>query len=101
MKDITSVEFLAIPEGVTVVSKARTITVEGPRGKLVKRVAHIQMDIQVVSICSAGIGWDEGEQRGCMWDEERRQDRKGGNCCRSCIRGDYVRLGDGCSTQNL
>jgi large subunit ribosomal protein L9e len=49
MKDITSVETLAIPEGVTVVSKARTITVEGPRGKLVKRVAHIQMDIQVVS----------------------------------------------------
>lgn len=50
MKDITSVESLTIPEGVTVVSKARTITVEGPRGKLVKRVGHIQMDIQVVSI---------------------------------------------------
>lgn len=49
MKDITSVESLVIPEGVTIASKARTITVEGPRGKLVKRVGHIQMDIQVVS----------------------------------------------------
>lgn len=49
MKDITTVESLTVPEGVTVVAKARTVTVEGPRGKLVKRVAHIQMDIQVVS----------------------------------------------------
>jgi large subunit ribosomal protein L9e len=49
MKDITSVETLDIPEGVTVNIKARTITVEGPRGSLTKNTGHIQMDIQVVS----------------------------------------------------
>lgn len=49
MKDITSVESLVIPEGVTVTAKARTITVEGPRGTLTKKVGHIQMDIQLVS----------------------------------------------------
>ncbi|KAK8858934.1 hypothetical protein IAR55_003165 [Kwoniella newhampshirensis] len=47
MKDISSIETLAVPEGVTVALKARTITVEGPRGKLVKNVGHIQMDIQL------------------------------------------------------
>ena len=49
MKDISSVESLVIPEGVTVASKARTIVVTGPRGTLTKKVGHIQMDIQVVS----------------------------------------------------
>ena len=53
MKDISSVESLVIPEGVTVTSKARTITVTGPRGTLTKKVGHIQMDIQIVS-------WDVG-----------------------------------------
>ncbi|KAK4684649.1 large subunit ribosomal protein L9e, partial [Tremellales sp. Uapishka_1] len=48
MKDITSVENLIVPEGVTVALKARQITVEGPRGKLVKKVAHIQLDMQIV-----------------------------------------------------
>jgi hypothetical protein len=49
MKDITSVETLDIPSNVTVNVKARTITVEGPRGSLTKNTGHIQMDIQVVS----------------------------------------------------
>lgn len=49
MKDLTSVETLAIPAGVSVAVKARKITVEGPRGTLVKNVGHIAMDIQVVS----------------------------------------------------
>ncbi|WRT66107.1 uncharacterized protein IL334_003060 [Kwoniella shivajii] len=48
MKDISSIETLNVPEGVTVALKARTITVEGPRGKLTKNVGHIQMDIQLV-----------------------------------------------------
>jgi hypothetical protein len=49
MKDISSVESLVVPEDVTVSLKARTITVTGPRGTLVKKVGHIQMDIQLVS----------------------------------------------------
>lgn len=49
MKDISSIESLVVPEGVTVAIKARTVTVEGPRGKLTKNVGHIQMDIQLVS----------------------------------------------------
>lgn len=49
MKDLTSVETLAIPADVTVAVKARKIVVEGPRGTLTKTVRHISMDIQVVS----------------------------------------------------
>lgn len=49
MKDLSSIETLAIPEGVTVQLKSRVVTVEGPRGKLVKAVKHIQMDMQLVS----------------------------------------------------
>ncbi|ADV20061.1 50S small subunit ribosomal protein L9e [Cryptococcus gattii E566] len=48
MKDISSIESLVVPESVTVAIKARTVTVEGPRGKLTKNVGHIQMDIQLV-----------------------------------------------------
>lgn len=50
MKDISANENLVIPDGVTVTLKARTVTVEGPRGKLTKKVAHIQMDLQLVSL---------------------------------------------------
>ena len=58
MKDITSVETLDIPQGVTVNIKARSITVEGPRGTLTKNTSHVQMDIQVVSGFSVfGWGW--------------------------------------------
>jgi large subunit ribosomal protein L9e len=71
MKDISSVESLVIPEGVTVALKARTITVTGPRGTLTKNVRHIQMDMQIVSGRNGRIGrwmgqvapaWDGGEQ---------------------------------------
>jgi len=60
MKDITSVETLDIPEGVTVNVKARTVTVEGPRGSLTKNIGHIQMDIQVVSCVLDWIGIGKG-----------------------------------------
>jgi large subunit ribosomal protein L9e len=56
MKDISSVESLTIPEGVTVAIKSRIVTVEGPRGKLVKNVGHVQMDIQLVSGSVNGLG---------------------------------------------
>ncbi len=49
MKDVSSTESLVVPDGVTVILKARKVTVEGPRGKLVKSVSHIQMDLQLVS----------------------------------------------------
>ncbi|CAD6567294.1 MAG: hypothetical protein TREMPRED_003495 [Tremellales sp. Tagirdzhanova-0007] len=48
MKDIAANESLLVPDGVTVGINARTVSVEGPRGKLVKNVGHIQMDIQLV-----------------------------------------------------
>jgi ribosomal protein L6P/L9E len=54
MKDVSSIESLVVPKDVTVEIKARTVTVEGPRGKLVKNVSHIQMDIQLVSLSSEG-----------------------------------------------
>ncbi|ELU45468.1 60S ribosomal protein L9 [Rhizoctonia solani AG-1 IA] len=48
MRDVLSTEELTIPEGVTVAIKSRLINVEGPRGKLVKNVRHVNMDIQLV-----------------------------------------------------
>jgi len=41
MKYIHSEETLQIPEGVKVAIKSRVVTVEGPRGKLVKDLGHI------------------------------------------------------------
>jgi hypothetical protein len=75
MKDISSVESLVIPEGVTVAIKSRIVTVEGPRGKLVKNVGHVQMDIQLVSVgrgaaaAAAGVVW-VWEWQGCNWREK-------------------------------
>ncbi|EGG08584.1 uncharacterized protein MELLADRAFT_61894 [Melampsora larici-populina 98AG31] len=48
MKDIYKDEELIVPEGVKVAIKARQITVEGPRGKLVKHVKHINMDLKLL-----------------------------------------------------
>ncbi|KEP55383.1 60S ribosomal protein l9 [Rhizoctonia solani 123E] len=48
MRDVLTTEELTIPEGVTVDIKSRQIKVEGPRGKLVKNVRHVNMDIQIV-----------------------------------------------------
>jgi large subunit ribosomal protein L9e len=48
MKDILKTEEFVVPAGVTVALKARIINVEGPRGKLVKNVRHVNMDIQLV-----------------------------------------------------
>ncbi|CEJ90672.1 Putative Ribosomal protein L6 [[Torrubiella] hemipterigena] len=41
MKYIRSEQLLEIPEGVKVTIKTRTVTVEGPRGKLVKNLGHV------------------------------------------------------------
>jgi len=48
MRDIYKDEELIVPENVKVAVKARTITVEGPRGKLVKSVKHIDLDIRLI-----------------------------------------------------
>ncbi|CAE6516605.1 unnamed protein product [Rhizoctonia solani] len=48
MRDVLTTEELTIPEGVTVDIKSRQIKVEGLRGKLVKNVRHVNMDIQIV-----------------------------------------------------
>ncbi|OIW35502.1 60S ribosomal protein L9 [Coniochaeta ligniaria NRRL 30616] len=44
MKYIHSEETLEVPEGVTVAIKSRIVTVEGPRGKLVKDLSHIAIN---------------------------------------------------------
>jgi len=48
MRDVLQTEELTIPEGVSLSIKSRLITVEGPRGKLVKNVRHVNMDIQLI-----------------------------------------------------
>ncbi|KAL2889743.1 60S ribosomal protein L9-B [Ceratocystis lukuohia] len=47
MKYIHSEEILSIPEGVKVNIKSRIVTVEGPRGKLVKDLSHIAVSFTV------------------------------------------------------
>jgi large subunit ribosomal protein L9e len=44
MRYIHSQELLDIPEGVKVSIKTRTVTVEGPRGKLVKNLGHLAVN---------------------------------------------------------
>ncbi|KAF8528962.1 60S ribosomal protein L9 [Hysterangium stoloniferum] len=48
MRDVLQTEELIIPENVSLSIKSRLITVEGPRGKLVKNVRHVNMDIQLI-----------------------------------------------------
>jgi len=47
MRDINATEELSIPEGVFVSIKSRIVEVKGPRGKLIKNLRHINMDIQL------------------------------------------------------
>ncbi|TXT07155.1 hypothetical protein VHUM_03325 [Vanrija humicola] len=62
MKDLSSVETLAIPADVTVKVKARTITVTGPRGTLTKNVGHVAMDIQIVGPKVTFTVWHGGRK---------------------------------------
>ncbi|KAI8893701.1 60S ribosomal protein L9 [Globomyces pollinis-pini] len=48
MKYISQETDVAIPSDVTVSIKSRIVTVEGPRGKLVKNLAHIAMELAIV-----------------------------------------------------
>jgi len=48
MRDVLQTETVTIPEGVTASVNARIVTIEGPRGKLVRDLHHISMDIRLI-----------------------------------------------------
>lgn len=80
MKDLSKVETLVIPAGVTVTVKARKVTVEGPRGTLKKDIGHVAMDIQIVSRRrSDGKDWEIGNGSGMG---ESQGEREGDSVCR-------------------
>ncbi|KAK9899742.1 60S ribosomal protein L9 [Cystobasidium minutum MCA 4210] len=54
MRDIYKDETVVVPAGVTLAIKSRVITVEGPRGKLVKAIKHINMDLRLLPAKSEG-----------------------------------------------
>jgi large subunit ribosomal protein L9e len=45
MKYISQERDIVIPEEVTVTVKSRVVTVTGPRGTLVKNLAHVPMEL--------------------------------------------------------
>ena len=47
MKYILKTEKIVIPKGVTVTSKARVVTVKGPKGTLTKSFKHIKAQILI------------------------------------------------------
>jgi len=48
MRDVLQTETVVIPQGVTATVEARIITIVGPRGKLVRDLHHISMDIRLI-----------------------------------------------------
>ncbi|XP_020209938.1 60S ribosomal protein L9 [Cajanus cajan] len=48
MKTILSSETMNIPEGVSIKVQAKVITVEGPRGKLVRDFKHLNLDFELI-----------------------------------------------------
>ncbi|KFK30864.1 hypothetical protein AALP_AA6G035700 [Arabis alpina] len=48
MKTIQSSETMDIPDTVTIKVNAKVITVEGPRGKLVRNFKHLNLDFQLI-----------------------------------------------------
>jgi len=48
MKQIYATRELEIPEDVTVDIKAKVVTVTGPRGKLVRNLKHLQVDLYMI-----------------------------------------------------
>ncbi|XP_061348157.1 large ribosomal subunit protein uL6-like [Gastrolobium bilobum] len=49
MKTILSSETMNIPDGVRIKVHAKVIEVEGPRGKLVKDLKHLNLDFQLIT----------------------------------------------------
>ena len=50
MRSILKEDYLVIPDDVTVSVKARKVTVSGPRGKIVKDLSHLAIDIRVIDM---------------------------------------------------
>ena len=50
MKFLLTEEYVAIPEGVKVNIKARVVTIEGPKGKIVKNFKHVACDFKMVKL---------------------------------------------------
>lgn len=48
MRQILKTDKIKVPEGVTVTSTARTVTVSGPRGKLTKAFKHVPVEILIL-----------------------------------------------------
>jgi len=48
MKDIVQTEEIKVPENVKVIVKGRIVTVEGPRGTLVRDLHHVPVDLKVL-----------------------------------------------------
>ncbi|KAG9006639.1 hypothetical protein FRB94_000565 [Tulasnella sp. JGI-2019a] len=49
MRDVLQTETVVIPKGVTAHVDARIVTITGPRGKLVRDLHHISMDIRLIN----------------------------------------------------
>ena len=50
MKFLLTEEFVKIPDGVKVSVKARVVTIEGPRGKIVKNFKHVACDFKTATL---------------------------------------------------
>ncbi|KFA64209.1 hypothetical protein S40285_00868 [Stachybotrys chlorohalonatus IBT 40285] len=64
MKYIHSQQLLEIPEGVKVFIKTRTVTVEGPRGKLVKDLGHLAVNFTQPKKNTIAIELHHGNRKG-------------------------------------
>lgn len=63
MKYIQTDQILAIPEGVTVQIKARTVKVTGPRGELVKDLKHIDVAFEKIDNRAIKITVHNGDRK--------------------------------------
>ena len=63
MKTLLATRKIAIPEGVTVSTKAREVEVTGPRGTLKRSFKHISVQLSV----------KDGQVEGRMWFSKRKQ----------------------------
>ena len=63
MRYIHSEEILEVPENVKVSIKSRLVTVEGPRGKLVKDLSHLAVNFSVLKKNVIGIEIHHGNRK--------------------------------------
>jgi large subunit ribosomal protein L9e len=63
MRYIHSEEILEVPENVKVSIKSRLVTVEGPRGKLVKDLSHLAVNFSVPKKDQIGIEIHHGNRK--------------------------------------